>query len=168
MHQNLLAPQKRPMCGSLFRTGAPGVPQGCPPCQDGLRTAHALRPTSPTKYVAGTSSGAAADKLPSENTTGHVLRTYLPILRTVYVSAEVCGLQTLLLTGSVEIPLTGPEATAPVQKLLPEGAWLTLFEHRRNLCSTYLFYIRKSSMATTHLPLDSLKNTELDKCISMS
>ena len=48
------------------------------PGPDGLRTADALNLESETRmatqYVADTSSGAAAGRLTSENTTGHVLR----------------------------------------------------------------------------------------------
>ena len=56
-----------------MRTGVRGVPQGCPqpwPPTDCRRYETQRR----RKYVVGMSSGAAADKLISENTTRHVQR----------------------------------------------------------------------------------------------
>jgi hypothetical protein len=44
------------------------------PGHDGLRTAQRFQTRATTKYVAGTSSGAAEDRPISRNFDGHVLR----------------------------------------------------------------------------------------------
>ena len=66
------------MGGAFFELKVPWGAIRLRPGPDGLRTADALSLESETQtateYVAGTSSGAAAGRFTSENTTGHVLR----------------------------------------------------------------------------------------------
>ena len=56
-----------------LRTGAHGCPKN-DPLPRRPTNCQCSETCKRTKYVAGTSSGAAADKLPSENTTGHVFQ----------------------------------------------------------------------------------------------
>ena len=99
----------------------------------------------PTKYVAGTSSGATADRLISENTTQ-------PRPPRRYLSAEVRGPQTALLTGSVEIPLTGPEAWAPDQELPPREPGVIFVETGMIFCSAYRVFERAPQSRRTLPP----------------
>lgn len=93
------------------------------------------------------------DKLTSENTTRHVLLAAADRIRSertapLFEPASVSrarGNRTLPLTGSVEIPLTGPEATATVQKLLRGGgAGVFILNTNIIFCNTCCVFERAS------------------------
>ena len=134
----------------LFRTGTLGCHEAAP------------RPRQPTdrrrsetwtltKSMGCMSSGAAADKLISENTTGRVLRASAHRIRSKYahrppvryLSTEMCGHQTAPLTGSVEIPLTGPGAGPPFRNSSrPAGTGVLFVNTGVIFCSTYYVFER--------------------------
>ena len=127
VHQNSSRPPKDPYEEVPLSDRRPRGATRKLPGPDGLRTADTLRP-GPIQYIAGTSSGAAADSIISENTTGHVLRAAAGKILSEHTApssrlapvVRVRGSQTPRLTGTNEIPLTS-------------WAWRALFEHRRHL-----------------------------------
>ena len=89
-------------------------PQGAirlPSCPDGLRTAQGLRPRRlrNNSYMARTSSGAVADKLISENTTGHMLQTAVD---------STLSEQAALSSGPVSVGQGSRPSSAPLAKPL--------------------------------------------------
>ena len=109
------------------------APLGCHkaahPGPDGLWTAEALRPgplrnTWPARLL-GQPRTDSFQKIPPSTSSGQPSTGCFQNIRLRapgwYLSADVRSSQTALLTGSLEIPLTGLEDGAPIQKLLPGG-----------------------------------------------
>ena len=124
-----------------------------PPVQTpyGLPT---LRDPDAYELVASMSSSVALHKLISENTTGHVLRAAAGKILSEHTALSSGPLpasqgarpSNVSLTKSVEIPLTGPEAGATIQKLLlgrpPSSFWTPA-----SFCVTRILHIRKGLTA---------------------
>ena len=132
----------------LFRTGTLGCHEAAP------------RPRQPTdrrrsetwtltKCMGCTSSGGAADKLISENTTGRVLRASAHRIRSEHphrppvrcLQAKVRGHQKNPLTASAEMPLTGPGAGPPFRNSSrPAGTGVLFVNTSVIFCSTYYVF----------------------------
>ena len=100
--------------------------------------------------MARTSSRVTWHKLISENTTGHFPRAAADRILSEHTAPSSGPVpasrgtrpSNAPLTKSVEIPLTGPEAKAPVQKLLPGVPGFRFLDTGVIFCSTYCVFER--------------------------